>query len=160
MTKPNFHHRAFRASDLDRVELLDDEKQLIYDHADFLEGLAQVKAERTFCGIGFIGDQPLFIGGYYEVAPGVCQVFIIPDKGIYERPLLFILKVRHWLRQVERKTWCHRIQTFSLPLKRIDEWMVALGFLYEGTLNRYTESGQDYKLWSRVKIDGVWRCAA
>lgn len=152
----------FQPWHLAALNKLEDEKALIEAHADFFEFLAGEDGDVQLCATMFddhwVIGQPLLIGGYYSPAPGVVQVFMLPSQDVIKRPKLLVKIARMWLAQIESHypAW-HRIQTFSLPLVKINRWMQFIGFGYEGRLRRYTESGQDYNVWSRVKIDGVWR---
>jgi len=152
-----YSFRRFEINDLKRIDLLDDERELILDHAEFFAALAGLPEPRAYCGTTFIGDELFYIGAWYEEADGVCRVFVIPSANSLKRPKTLLKTVREWIAKIEQAGWAHRIQTLSLPIDRIDRWMEALGFLYEGTLRQYSKTGQDYKLWSRVKQDGVWR---
>lgn len=154
----NHHkHYPFKIEHLEYLDLVDDEKALVFDQSDFLALMAQSQNNRAYCGVACDSDDaPLFVGGWYETTPGVCQLFIILDKSIYRRRKAFVRAVLYWLNLIKETGWCHRIQTTSLPIERIDRFMEATGFIYEGVLRRYTEAGQDYKLWSTVKVNGIW----
>ncbi|MDE2101823.1 MAG: hypothetical protein KGL39_31545 [Patescibacteria group bacterium] len=161
MTLPNHpapytYTTRFSAADLNRLDLLEDEKHLAYHHADFLESLERDDEKRKICGIAFWNDLPLYIGGYFEISPGVAQVFFVLDKRSLEHPLVLVRSIARWRKWLESRPWCHRIETHSLPLDHIRRWMTKLGFVYEGKLNQYTGQG-DYELWSRYRLDGIWR---
>lgn len=151
-----YSYRNFRESDLDWLELLDDECELVRQHVETLKQLAIKSGMRKTCGIAMYDKQPLFIGSYCQIAPGVAEVFIIPGKRALQYPRAFVRSVILWRQWLEKRPWCNRIQTLSLPTSLIDRWMEAMGFVCEDTLNSYTEAGQAYRLWSREKVDGVW----
>lgn len=145
----------------DSVELLDDEKEAIQAKRDLLAWMGAHKADgddHVFAALVTVRDEPAFMGGFVETSPGVAEVFILPDKnGIRKYPKEFHRLVKVFLLWVEGFDWVKQTQTASVPLPRIDGWMKALKFRCEGDTNSYTRSGQKYKLWSRVKVDGVWQ---
>lgn len=140
----------------DSMELLDDEKAAILKQRKFLVGLGMAPADHSWCGLMTRDGIPLFAGGWVEVAPGCVEVFVIPDKRMRRCPKEFHRLVRCVLRWIEGFDWCREIRTASLPIPRIDGWMKALKFRCKGNAKSYTKTGQKYKLWSRVKVDGVW----
>ena len=154
------HHkykaRPYAPGDLKLMNLLDDEREVIEANEEFFEALADKNKTRKTCISVCYKGAILFLVGYYEVEPGVAQVFVIPDRRITEHPLAFVRAVKHWRQWLEKREWCRRIQTSSLPTKLIDHWMRKIGFVCEAKLVSYTESGQDYNLWSREKRNGVW----
>lgn len=155
MTKHDIAIRRFRASDLDKIDLLADEWCEIKTSEGFLEFIASDQPG-AFCGTAWEADTPIAIGGYWQAAPGVWQCFIAPSQYLVQHPTLLVRLTLAWVRRIEKLDG-HRIQTYSLPMPRIRKWMGALGFACEGVLRRYTKTGQDYEIWSRVKVDGVWR---
>jgi hypothetical protein len=138
------------------MDLLDDERRAVDEAIGWLEALAKQSSQRQTCGVAFYDGQPLFIGGYCEVAPGVVQVFCIPDRRIYANPKAFFKCVIFWRDWMQARSWCQRLQTHSLPTTLIDRWMGAIGFVCEGLAKEYNGTGQDYNLWSRDKLNGVW----
>lgn len=156
MSHKNYYWRKYKRGDLQKLNMLDDEKEVALQSEDLIERIAdQHDAARKFCGTAFWNGQILAIGGWVEIAPGICEGFFVPDKSALLHPIAFTRSFKRWIQYMEDLPWCHRIQSHSLPVKRISDFMTALGFLYEGRVKRYTES-EDYNLWSRVKIDGTW----
>lgn len=151
----DYSFRPYKSGDLKAIELLEDEREVIEAHEEFFAALADKNRERKTCITTMYKEHILFIVGYYEVEPGVAQVFVIPSKLIFKHPLPFIKMVRHWRVWLEETQWCRRIQTVSLPTKLIDKWMTKLGFACEAKLIGYTE-GRDYNLWGREKHNGIW----
>lgn len=154
----NYSWRVFQSEDFDAIDLLPDERENILESRAFIEQAGKMhNADSIFCGTAFQGDRIFAIGGWVEISPGVVEGFLIPDRKALEHRYTLVRSFRFWLRYIRRKKWVKRIQTHSVPNKRIDRWMQALGFLYEAEVKRYTEAGQDYKLWSQDKINGTWR---
>ena len=141
----------FLPVDLELIDLLDDEKEAIRECAGFFEMLGRsVVWDEQWCGTLYVKGLPWLIGGYWAVAPGVFQVFMIPSVQALSQPIALARYVREWVAAIE-KLGGHRLQTYSLPIPRIRRWMESLGFACEGTLRRYTKAGQDYEIWGKVK---------
>ncbi|HEY9791447.1 MAG TPA: hypothetical protein V6D22_13670 [Candidatus Obscuribacterales bacterium] len=156
-THRKYSYRPFQLSDLDWMDLLEAEKKVVSNNAELLRGFATKDNTRKSCFVVIYMGRPLFIAGYYDLGDGAAQIFIIPDKRVLEHPKVFIRNVIRWRLWLERRPWCSRIQTTSVANELIDRWMEAMGFVCERELNQYNGTGQDYKLWSRVKLDGIWR---
>lgn len=146
----------FKPEDLALIDMLPDERELAYEAAEFLEVLAGQEPEGATCQTVWLHGKPWIIGGWWTAAPGVKQVFLLLSREAQAHPIWLVEHTRRWLQMVEALD-CHRIQTYSLPTEKILDWMLRLGFACEGRLRRYTKAGQDYQIWSRVKVDGIWR---
>lgn len=124
--------RAFTLADLQLLELLPDEREAIEANASELSRWADKNEptdyKRRVCVTTLLDEKPLFVAGYYEIEPGTAQVFIIPDRRVRRFSKSFVRAVRDWLRWLEGRPWCERIQTVSLPTEDIDRWMLSLGF--------------------------------
>lgn len=155
------YFKPFSRMDLGLFDIVGGETHTILESVADLERLAAKGIDSEYgrhcCITAMIDGKPLYIAGYYEHAPGAVTVFLVPDKRIRQYPKAFVFSAKRWISWIEGFDWCNRIQATSLPVKLIDRWMEALGFVCEDTLNGYTEAGQDYKLWSRVKLNGVWQ---
>lgn len=159
MNRRDLAVRKFEPGDLRKMDIVADEKEEALRLEYFLGLLSRETPSldnRIFCALATYGGEPLCVGGWLEVEPGIAEIFVIPDKRIFQHKFTFIRTCQIFVRFLEGLEWCQRIQTHSLPVKRIERWMKHLGFLYEAELKRYTEAGKDYKLWGRVKIDGTW----
>jgi len=149
--------REYQDADLDAIELQEDEREHILMARDTFSMMSRMNNNDTiFLGTAYYGDVLLAIGGWLEIEPGLAEGFIIPSRPALEHKFVLVRTFLVWLRQLQKLTWPKRIQSHSLPIMRIDRWMVALGFVYEGSVKRYTESEQEYKLWSRTKTNGTW----
>lgn len=159
MSIPKYRVRALNREEFAKVDLVDDEAELIRAHFDALAKLGDsyMGDDGGFCAVVYRGDEPLFIGGYKLIDSNVFQVFVMPDKRVYQFPKAFYESTKQFLFWLMRHEWCERIQTFSLPTCRIDRWMKALGFVCEGDADVYTEAGKPYRLWSLERANGVWR---
>jgi len=93
----------------------------------------------------------LAIMGYYELWPGVIEVWVFPSKYIpqYARPYLRV--VRRYIEGIFAHCNAHRLQTSSIDNEMHTRWMGFLGFKSEGVMERYTTTGQNYRMWARIK---------
>lgn len=155
MTTHNVTFSVFKPADLAEIDLLDDEADVVRAGQDFLASLTT--GERQHCGTARLYGRILYIGGYYETSPGVVQVFVIPDKRALLYPFALFRTVYWWRTMLESMPWVERMETFSLMSRRISKWMRKCGFTCEGETTRYTKDGKRFWLFSRSKIDGVWR---
>lgn len=134
------------------MNLLQDERDEIMTQTGFLRCLAENNAgnaRSAFCGTAFWGDKILCVGGWWEEAPGVCQMFIIPDaEMLKQHPKVFALTTIKWRKKVEEFKIYHRIQALSLP--GMSRWMQVIGFEYEGLMRHFSKSGKSYELWSKI----------
>lgn len=157
MKNPNYLFDVYQPADLTKIALQDDEREHILSLSETLAMMGrQSDGDTCYLGTAYVAGEVFEIGGWLMIEPGVAEGFIIPSVTAIQRPKLLVETSRRWVQWLERTMWCHRIQTHTLPLKRMDRWMRALGFLYENQVKRYSETGQDYKLWSREKVDGTW----
>jgi hypothetical protein len=153
LNKYSWH--IYQPGDLEKLELLSDEREHILASEAFYNQLAAVHdGSRRFFGTAWWGDKIVAIGGWWEKSPGIAEGMFVPDARILrEHPLAFARSFKRWIAYIQTLPWCRRIQTHSVPTSKIDSFMEALGFVYEKTINTYN---QDYKLWSREKINGTW----
>lgn len=149
--------RGFNRADFSLMNLLDDESEQVHEGIDLMEEWAKGKGGREYCGIFFHKDKPLFAGGWFERSPGILQVFLIPDREALVQRRVFYRFVCRIIEIVQSKYGAERLQTFSLPIPRIERWMRAIGFRCEGGTKSYNGQGLEYQLWSREKINGVWQ---
>lgn len=137
--------RFFNASDFDNFRFFGDEKEAALAQAAKIELLSNSGNDRGFASLCLCGGVPLFVGGYFERSPGVAEVFIIPDQdGVTSFPKTFHKLVSRYLKWVLSKEWCKKVETASVDHPRINAWMTALSFSFEG----YNDSG-DYRKWGR-----------
>lgn len=158
MTRHRYYYRSFRKEDLRYMDLLD-EQDAARAAEELLADLTLKQGKRKSCVTIFYKGEPLFIAGYFESSPGVAQVFVIPDRRIFEYPKAFVRSVVRWRAWVESRPWCETLETLSIGAKLIDRWMEGIGFSCVEDRKGYTGAEQDYKLWRRVKLDGTWRPA-
>lgn len=90
----------------------------------------------------------ILIGGFVHIFRKTVEVFIIPSIYIREHPVTVIRECNRFLDQLEFQY--HRIQTLARADVAHDEWMMALRFVCEGTLIKYTDEGVNYRMWARV----------
>lgn len=91
------------------------------------------------------------IMGMTFIWSGVIEVFLLPSNAAPQYALEFVRYVRRTLDNLFNDTHAHRMFTYSRADEQTDKWMRALGFELEGTLRQHTQTGEDYRVWARVK---------
>lgn len=93
------------------------------------------------------GKEILGAMGYYEMWSGVCEVWCFYNEDS-NHDGVFLLIIRDALNELTKKF--HRIQATGLKTEIGSEFFRRLGFKGEGTLKKYSISGQDYLMWART----------
>jgi L-amino acid N-acyltransferase YncA len=88
--------------------------------------------------------------GYCELWPGVCEVWCMYNQNS-KHGGVFLMVVRDALIKLFKDKKLHRIQATGIHNLKSDMFFERLGFQDEGVLRKYSISGRDYKMWSRVK---------
>lgn len=159
----NVKVKPFNMEDFMTMRLLEDERDLALSHAKLLVALAVNVEQRVYsdpieilcknengaCGIVFVNDKPLFIGGYVLQNGDCYEIFVFPDKNVFRHPRLFHRLVRSVCQWLLAREHTRTLQTASLVVPRIEKWMKALGFVQ--STRSYTKNGRFYRLWSRSK---------
>lgn len=92
--------------------------------------------------------QIIAVGGWVRMWPGVFEVVVLPGKSVPRFSKSFYKASKAGIATLLKDTSVHRIQTCSLSDDQTDGYMAHLGFTYEGTLVKYTQAKQDYKMWA------------
>lgn len=138
-----------------------------FEHFEFLElreqeqktfnydetSLAKIKA-MVDCSISgtFIHDGVMLaIMGYYELWPGVVEVWVFPSKHIPKYKFTYLKCVKQYIHSLFDGLPIHRMQTSAINDKLHEAWMDFLGFKKEGTMERYSADKIDYAIWARTK---------
>ena len=92
----------------------------------------------------------LAIFGFYELWPGVCELFILPSKYTIKYPVAFARCVK---RTIESGVFNnhHRVQLRGIDDKTHNKFNEFLGFEKEGTFKKYDSAGNNFNMWARVK---------
>ncbi len=100
-------------------------------------------------------DCILGVAGVTEVWPGVARIWaLLSQKIIDEHPRSMSRRVRRGIDQLWMSRKYHRIECTVLAnhLKGV-EFMEWLGFEREGTMRKYTPTGEDAYLYAKVERD-------
>lgn len=106
-------------------------------------------------GLGFVGrvdGQPLCALGICRMWSGVGEAwgFFLPDASRY--PVFLHRSVRRYLPRLMETMNLHRVQcTVSELDHRACQWIVRLGFQYEGRLRAFSPAGEAYLLYSLIR---------
>lgn len=100
-----------------------------------------------------VGDEPIVVGGYQRLRPGVFQDWMVSTPKAWERPIWFGV-TRHARRIMDAmlENGAHRLQCISLA-SRIEahKWYSVLGFDSGVPLRGYGANGEDMLMFSRVQ---------
>lgn len=98
-----------------------------------------------------IEDKIISIIGFFDLWPGVCQIWALPDKSINKYIRSHLRCVNKMMEEHFYNSSRHRMQTFSLNDDLHNRWMGWLNFEFEGTMKRYGPEHKDYNIWAKVK---------
>jgi hypothetical protein len=88
--------------------------------------------------------------GYIEHWPGMIEIWQLPSKYIYEKPIVFSKTIKTYIEELAKKHKWHRMQTVAPDDDVHRHWMEWLGFQKEGLLRQYTHKKQDYLQFGRI----------
>ena len=88
--------------------------------------------------------------GFFELCPGVCEVWVLPSKYIPKHGFIFAKIIKSNLEQLWETRGYHRIQVHALDDKIHNRWLKWLGFKCEGILEKYSTKQQNFKIWAKV----------
>lgn len=100
------------------------------------------------CGTILHDGRILGVMGFYELWPGVCELFILPSKYLHEYPIQFARCVKRVVNSGVFDSY-HRVQIQALDDDLHNRWLSFLQFSLEGVLKKYDSQGNDYKIWAR-----------
>jgi hypothetical protein len=98
-----------------------------------------------------VEDKIIAIIGYYELWPGVIEVWVFPSIHIPDHAVSYLRCAKRYTKSLWRDLPIHRMQTSAINDELHEKWLTFLGFEKEGIMKSYTADGQDYGLWSITK---------
>lgn len=136
----------------DLLELRDHEANSMA--ADPLSGVAAKQLiENSICSSMLYNGKLLCILGFYQLFPGVLNVWIFPSIHAAQHPTVFLRAARRFTQGIFRDIDCHRVQSLAVDDQLHHDWMTFLGFKEEGLLEQYTSDRINYKQYAIVKKD-------
>jgi len=99
-----------------------------------------------------VDDEPVAIFGGFFISQGVFQVWSLMSESVRKYPLAFHKSVKEMIDH-----WFERLNMTRMQMSvRVDHvegarWAELLGFSCEGTMKKYGPTGDDHKLFARVK---------
>lgn len=136
----------------DILELRDHEANSMA--VDPLSGsMAKNLIEVSICSTMMYQGKVLCILGFYELWPGVFNVWIFPSIYAAKHPVVFLRAARRYTQGILNDVPCHRLQSLAIADDLHRSWMTFLGFKKEGYLAKYTADKVDYEQWGIVKGD-------
>lgn len=101
-------------------------------------------------GTMFHDGRVLAIIGYFELWPGVMEVWAFPSVYVEQYAMIYLRTVKRYVNQILETHSVHRLQTTSLADDVHDRWMMFLGFTCEGTMVKHSVDKRDYRMWARI----------
>lgn len=94
---------------------------------------------------------PIVCGGFEEIRPGVCSMWMIGTLDGWGKHWRSITKAARWLSEEVLKT-SRRIEVSSITSRvcAIDWYVRALGFVCEGVRRKLGANGEDVGIYARV----------
>lgn len=121
---------------------------------DPLSGLAAKQLiENSICSTMLYKGQILCLLGFYQLWPGVINVWIFPSIYAAQHPMVFLRAAKKYTKAILDDFPCHRLQSLAVADELHNAWMTFLGFKKEGLLEKYTPDMVSYEQWAIVKKD-------
>lgn len=92
----------------------------------------------------------LAVFGYYELWPGVFEIWSFPSKHVVKHPVTYLKTLKQYLKQIITSFAPHRVQSTAINDDLHDNWMGFLGFEKCGILRKYTADKVDYAMWQLI----------
>ena len=137
----------FKRSHLDEMILQDCDKEAL--NLDVFAAVATSPGAiaNTYVHKGHI----LGVHGYYQMWPGVVEIFIVPSIYFFKYPKHILKWSTLEFDKVKNNNSIHRIQTTCLDQHDRRRFLEYFGFKCEGTLKQYTKNREDYKMYAWVR---------
>ena len=118
------------------------------DYGDFKQRVEDIM-KRGITKTVYYNSKIIGVMGYFELWPGVCEVWIAqvkdPDKcGV------FAIVIKDGLSRFIDPKKFHRVQATAADNEVNELFFSRMGFACEGLLKKYSITEQDYKMWARV----------
>lgn len=95
------------------------------------------------------------IFGYYEMWPGVIEVWSFPSIYVQKYAMLYLRTMKRYVRVLGRTLPIHRMQTTSVDDDLHNRWMRFLEFTNEtpNGMSKYSVVQERYNLWAKTYED-------
>lgn len=92
------------------------------------------------------------IFGYYELWPGVFEVWAFPSVHVNTNAMLYLRTVKRYIQAIEETFSPMRLQTTAFDDKLHTRWMEFLGFYNEtpSGMHNYSVLGQTFNMWAKT----------
>ncbi len=138
--------------DTEHLKLMDIREHELLSIFSIESMVSRLKALQSLGESGTLLYNGVILGalGFYEMWPGVCEVWVIPSTHITEYCVVFAKKVKNYLDMLQQVKKYHRIQVIALDDDLQGLWLTWLVFKSEGVLEKYSMKQQNYKVWAKV----------
>ncbi len=139
----------FKAEHVECMNIRKYERETVYNMPDFQKALKDWENRNT-TGTIIHDGRILAIFGFFELWPGVCEVFMLPSEYLAKYPAAFARCVKRTIESGAFNSF-HRVQLRAIDDKLHNRFNTFLGFEKEGVLKKYDSQGNDFIMWARVK---------
>lgn len=136
--------KPFRESHADIFDCQDGHKDLFLGALPLLVKLGELDQ----CATYMVDGRILFIGGWYEAAPGVVELFIYPSVFTHLYARIFYTEAKWWVQNLSRQH--RRVQCWGEDSDLSRRWLSHLGFDLEGVLKDYCGPGVNMLVWGKT----------
>jgi len=103
-------------------------------------------------GTLFRDDLPIAALGYFELWPGVYELWAFPSIHVEKYAMMYLRTVKRYIQSIEKSHNPIRLQTTSFADELHTNWMKFLGLSNETPdgMKNYSVLGQTFNMWSKV----------
>jgi RimJ/RimL family protein N-acetyltransferase len=138
------------------IEILDAKQaDLDYCRQNTIDGAIKEYPQKLIDGFSktaFVDGEPIAIGGLVIYWPGVGESWLILSKKANDHKTEITRCIRRIVKQFVTENKLHRLQVnVRTDFPQARKLVEHLGFVYEGTLKRYTPNGVDCWMFAKTR---------
>lgn len=146
----NIRQIPFKKEHIELVDIRDRENNIVQSNPNLEQRLAALEQFHSAMTLVYKGVV-LGIVGYIPIAPGICEVWLIPSRYVNKYSLAFARLLRYYRDEVMPKFLWHRLQLVAPDDELHRRWAEFLGFEREGILRQWGYDKTDHVMWSIVR---------
>lgn len=145
-----FWVRPFQVQDVDRLELLPEQRSVLDQLRVLQDWTVMEAAEHSYTG--FWGERMLGFAGLALQWPGRATGWAILGPYVGASQLLAITRnARARMEEIQREDRYRRIEAHVVTgFEAGHRWATRLGFVFEGVMRRFDPEGRDHVLYARI----------
>lgn len=143
-----FQVKPFRLAHLDIFDVAPAHKKDIVNlERQFRQFFSQPHLN-NFLGTHIMDGKIIFIAGYFQIAPGVLEVFVYSSIYMSKYPIAIVKQLRWWLGHLAYEHRTRRIQTWGNEQIDTGKWLRLFGFVEEAELRYYLPDNKKVKIYA------------